>query len=789
MFWFADHETEIFESLYIYRCILTTHQSEYELELSLFPSDPAQLFLNTLFLSSSKCRLKFMLKMIQLYALASFAVFLLYILIHKFPLSITLPTRRDRNVKQTASLEVPKSQKLATKLEELAKSYRNLYHKTQNLERFPEILPEARQTLQSLLDQGLLMAKYKPQPRTILDIHEFDKVQLQAFLKAEEAEVLREFEEYIQKRKDGAGPDHFGSFEEARQFLKRGARWNYADGAWLSRTHQITTPFPLRKVMKGIWQIYSEELGDGDISKNHVFLYRQLLQSVGVELLDPDSPDFIHPDHGLNDEPGWRYAVTQMLLSLFPNDFLPEILGFTLHYESPPLSGYKTAKELPEFGISPYYYTLHISIDNSDSGHSAMALGSIADFMQVVQETGLMDHRSAWKRIQAGYLLGQSLDYDETLHHYEEKLVDFLFKKAELARKIHCTSRASLGGRSLSTWLPRRPNDGCERKQDPGRDIHAGKDGFLAALADSKPWVYRGDSGKSRLMQELTWKGRMFGAFTNYEVRLLRTWIDSLRSKDAGPEEVYWDRVGGYETVQKKFSPPRHDVAVTHPVFPPMEVWAPSTEHEFAPREPLQLRKASLRLDTLLPLWFVHPCLLENMINLPYRTIQPVYSHCLQLLRAEKGFSLEGSGISCMDEQLRPSYSPDLITLGLEMIRRHNLPEPTSLGDVLPHAGDDGGVSDTVSFCLSLLSWSQRPMRNGAFLLGLSRAFLDLEVWVSCSDELLSGKQKYALAQIVKRKMTGFEACLAELQGDIKRCQEFIGGYDCGRTQLEKLLS
>ena len=706
--------------------------------------------------------------------------FLLYFI---YPGRGLLFTSSHAKRQSAVSDEKPKSQRLEAKIEERLNSYKDMYYKVQNLEYFPETLPVARQMLQSLLEQGLLMARYKPRARSILGMKEFDPIELQKFLEAEQADVGQEYESYIRRREAGGGPELFKTFEEACQFLKNSAPWNYTDGAWLSRTHQITTPFALRGVTKNAWQIFSEELGDGDLEKNHVVLYRDLLRSVGVNLPDGDTVDFIHPRHGMTDESVWRYAIGQLLVSVFPNDFLPEILGFNLHYEAPALSGYKANKELPEFGISPYYYALHISIDNADSGHCAMALGNIVHFMRVVRETGLMDYQNAWKRVQAGYLLGQSSDDKETVDHYEDKLGEFLHRKGNLAGKIHCASRARIGGRSLSSWFSAPPHND-HNNEDPNVDDW--KDDFLVGLADSKPWVYRGDSSKSLLMRELSWKGRMFGAFTNDETEVLRTWIDSLKKKDADPKDEYWELVGGYENVENIFNPPRRDIAVSHPVFPPMQEWSPSKVRDFIPRAPLQIPQDHLRLDTLLPLWFVHPCLLENMISSPHKTITPLISDCLQLLRAEKGYKPEGSGIACMDEQLRPNYSPDLVTLGLEIVRRHKLPEPTCLGDVLE--APDGDLSDATTFAFTLLSWAQRPMKNGVFLLGLSRAFLDLEVWVASSDTLLGGKEREALRQMIERKAVGFEKCLDELKEDELKCCEFVGGYECGRTEIEKLL-
>ncbi|KAK0705843.1 hypothetical protein B0T21DRAFT_377675 [Apiosordaria backusii] len=673
----------------------------------------------------------------------------------------------------------PKSSRLEKKRQERMHHFKDLYYKIQNLEEFPEILPQVRQTLLLLLEQGLLMAKYKRRAHSILDIASFDVSHLQKFIQDIQLDVGLEFEAYIRRREAGGKPELFTTFDEACKFLKNSAPWNYTDGAWLARIHQVTTPFAFRGVTKDAWQIFSEELGDGDLEKNHVVLYRELLQSVGVDLPNGDSPDFIHPRHGMEDESIWRYAIGQLLVSVFPNEFLPEILGFNLHYEQPAVGVLKANKELPEFGISPYYYALHISIDNADSGHCAMAIGNIAQFMAVVKETGIMDSQTAWRRVQAGYCLGQSLDDRDTVDDYEDRLVDLICKKATIATKIHCTSRARIGKRNLSSWFSAPPSS-------PEND-DSWKDEFLSALADSKPWVYKGDSSKSLLMRELGWKGRMFGAFTHDETELLRNWIGSLTPDGEDSSKAYWHLVGGCQSLEKAFDPPRHDAGVTHPCFPTMRAWSPSKTANFVPKAPIQVTNNEVDMDVLLPLWFAHTGLLENLISSPHQTIRPLISNCLQILRAEKGYKPEGTGIACMDEQLRPSYSPDLVALGLKIIKRQGLPQPSSLGDILARPEDEG-LSISGRFAHDLLGWAQRPTKNGAFLLGLARAFLDLEQWVSENEGLLGRRERLVLSEIIQRKSIGFEKCLSELNGDALMCHEFAAGYELGRTEIETLL-
>ena len=661
-----------------------------------------------------------------------------------------------------------------TRLLQQTQIYRELYFKLQNLESFPDVLPEAKQQLYLLLREGLLMARYKSQPRSIANMEKYDATALQSFLDDSRQNVLDDFESYIRRRQDGSGTELFTTREETVKWLKNCAPLNLVDGAWLSHLHKITTPFALRSLTKDAWQTYSEELGDGDLEKNHVLIYKNLLRDVGVVLPDCNAIDFIHPRYGLDSEQIWRNATGHLLISLFPNEFLPEILGMNLHFESLSLNMLKTNKELPEFGISAYYFALHISIDNADSGHSAMALATVIRFMDHVRETGLMDCDVAWKRVQAGYLLSQSLEDDETVADYEEKLGSMMFQKGYSAGQVHCTSRVKIGRRTLVDWL-------SSARHSSDMDDHDNwKSEFLLALADSRPWVCRGDSTKSLLMRELRWKGRMFGAFTNVEVERVRVWIDSLGEKNSNPADDYWRLVGDEGNMGDSLSPLQEETSQPSKALAQQQGWDQSDAAEFEPGPPLAF--AELRLDALLPLWFAHPAILDNMVRSPYRTATGLISQVLMIVRAEMGYLSESNIVDGMDVQLFPSYSPDLIDTGLEIMRRHKLPEPSCLEATLE------GSNDATKFAHDILAWAERPVQNGAHLLGLSRAFLDLEIWVAGRDDLLWSKGKQALLQTINRKAKIFDICLGEVKGDREMYRAFIDGYETGRKGIEKAL-
>src|SRR5690606_1447442 len=72
-------------------------------------------------------------------------------------------------------------------------------------------------------------------------------------------------------------------------------------------------------------------------------------------------------------DPLFQQGLVQLALGWNAQEFLPEIVGFNLAYEQLPLHLLITAYELNELGIDPYYFTLHVTVDNADTGHARRA--------------------------------------------------------------------------------------------------------------------------------------------------------------------------------------------------------------------------------------------------------------------------------------------------------------------------------------------------------------------------------------------------------------------------------
>ncbi|KAH6970317.1 hypothetical protein DER45DRAFT_533913 [Fusarium avenaceum] len=608
--------------------------------------------------------------------------------------------------------------------------YKELYHKVQNIPDFPDILPLARTTLTSLLSEAV-------------------KVGNRIYTKTSR-----------------------WTTEGAIQWLIQNAPLKYVDGAWLGGIHKSSTPFYLRRVTRLAWQVLSEELGDGDLSKHHVHLYRELLRSLDIHLPCADSAAFVSSDRasqGMEDHRVRKSAVAQLLISLFPNDLLPEILGFNLHFELLTNETLKVARELPE-------------------------LKAVKKYMSIIQEKNGPGEstQDIWRRVQAGYLLSQTLGNDNptiastlrdfTLSPMEVEVLDMIRLKATTSNKIHAACRARIGDMSLAEWLEPPPKAWGEKKW---RRI------FLNTLAKASPWIRPGESHRSLLVRELGWKGRMFGAFTQSETEDLCAWINGL-SKEGFHVWAYED-VHSESKIEDSelLTEGPHAVAYLLPVSSENYVGGPpltlvdqlSPIQPFVPLPPLRDAR-DINITRLLPLWFSHTALLENTVATPYRTATQLQSNILRLLRINSGFSPVKNSIAGMDEDRGLTYSLDLIEIGLSMLRRAGLPEPTCLQDTL----DWTSLSSETTFAYNVLNLSKGLRPELGIQIGLARAFLDLEDCVARQQNLLDERDSQALTEIVKRKTDCLMACLKELELDTIQYAHFVNGYFWGRNEVERLI-
>ncbi|RVD81099.1 uncharacterized protein DFL_008976 [Arthrobotrys flagrans] len=397
--------------------------------------------------------------------------------------------------------------------------YRHLYHHLQNPESHPNAKLHAWAYLQKLFDLTLSEALLSPSP-TILSIPKYSCLNLTDFLSTTERNTLTQWTAYLSRRSSGGKPEIILNRSHASHFLRLAAPAKYVDGVWLSGLHRANTPLNIRPITRTAWQILSEELGDGDLARNHVYIYSQLLKSLNIKTLEPgDSSLFIdesqNPGQDIN---SWIAAISQLSLGMFPQELLPEILGFTLSYEAVTLETLVCAHELRELRLDPTYFNLHVTIDNADSGHTAMALHAVIELMKTCKSADEEDRM--WRRVQVGYTLAQGLSVNpRPLTQVELDVLEIFSNKCGAATSAHLRCKAHIEGMKLRDWMD--PEKWEERKYT-----------FLEVLGSSS-WVVPGKPEESKLMQEISWKGRMFGAFTVNETTVLKDWISEMSTTSA----------------------------------------------------------------------------------------------------------------------------------------------------------------------------------------------------------------------------------------------------------------
>lgn len=306
------------------------------------------------------------------------------------------------------------------------------------------------------------------------------------------------YEEYLRSR-HGGGPRHyFSNRAHALYFLRQVAPTKLVDGSWLYGL----CAYADNPRFSDLVLTYLEELGSGEHDKNHVTLYRGLLSRYGLDPLD-DLPDALY-----------EQGLIQLALGWNAQEFLPEIIGFNLAYEQLPLHLLICAYELNELGIDPYYFTLHVTVDNADTGHARRACQAAVDAAPRMDDGG-----EYWRRVRAGAKLGDlGIGTVEVIRSFriEEEVHRIFMRKAPAGNGAH-SDFCQVAGRKVNDWL-----------SDP-QAIPA----FLLAL-ENAGWIKRGRPAHESRFWNLLVGGRaeMFGVFSPYELQVIHDWIRGNASED-----------------------------------------------------------------------------------------------------------------------------------------------------------------------------------------------------------------------------------------------------------------
>ncbi len=344
---------------------------------------------------------------------------------------------------------------------------------------------DSRALAQSFLDEQLQLAAALPEelPQDPSTWHDW--------VAAHSADVARQYAEYLQQRKAGGPRQFFASKAQALYFLQAVAPTKLVDGAWLYGLLQHWRD----PRFSGLLCTYLEELGEGNPAQNHVVIYRKLLAEHDLDHASP-----------ILDE---RYlqGALQLALGACGDEMLPEAIGYNLGYEQLPLHLLISSYELTELGIDPYYFTLHVTIDNASTGHAQKAVQAVLDLMPLEA-----DRADFLRRVSQGYRLndlGQGSRAIIEGFDLERELLALLERKCPFAQHMH-SDYCRFEGKTVNQWL-------AEPEHLPG---------FLQAL-QNKGWIKRHeDPQASRFWQLIDGDGAaMFGVFSAYEKQLVHDWI------------------------------------------------------------------------------------------------------------------------------------------------------------------------------------------------------------------------------------------------------------------------
>ena len=321
---------------------------------------------------------------------------------------------------------------------------------------------------------------------------------LLAWMEGNTRSVHERYAAYLEERKGGAPRRFFTNRAHALYVLRGVAPTKLVDGSWLYGL----LPHWQSPRLSDLVRTYVEELGEGAPGKNHVVLYRNLLARYALDPLD-DLPDALY-----------EQGVIQLALGWNAEDFLPEVVGFNLGYEQLPLHLLITAYELNELGIDPYYFTLHVTVDNGDTGHARRACQAVLDMLPKMDDGGAF-----WRRVQAGCKLADAgVGTGDVIAGFDigVEALRILAHKATSGSGAH-SDYCRVAGRSINDWL-----------QDP-RQIGD----FVAAL-EKAGWIRFGEPvEKSRFWGLLQGeRAEMFGVFSSYELQVLNDWIRGGDSAD-----------------------------------------------------------------------------------------------------------------------------------------------------------------------------------------------------------------------------------------------------------------
>lgn len=331
----------------------------------------------------------------------------------------------------------------------------------------------------------------------------YNHAELEAYLHSKHLSVIQRYDQYLQRRRNGGPRELFPNKAVAYYYIECVSPTKLVDGCWLYSTLKRRD----LNVYAILHKIFIEELGEGHAHMNHVYIYKALLERYNL------NQDLNRYSNDL-----YTQGALQLAMGYSPESILPEIVGYNLGYEQLPYDLLVITYELDELGIDPYYFSLHVTADNSSTGHAKNATDAVLQLLERCPDE--QSKADMYQRIRMGYSLNDvgpsSFDIIKRFS-FTEELCKCIAEKSKQTFGIH-TKMVRIGSYNLNEWLD------PERCKDL-RHVES----FLKALVDSG-YIRKGmPAENSKFWQYISaeTRGVMYGVFSEKEKQLIKLYIES----------------------------------------------------------------------------------------------------------------------------------------------------------------------------------------------------------------------------------------------------------------------
>jgi Iron-containing redox enzyme len=273
-------------------------------------------------------------------------------------------------------------------------SDRELFYRLVNIENFPSTLPLAAQRAERLFREAEILFTHGAGGR-YTDASYFGYTPQALYERCEKVywdKLVKPYQPLAQI------PDR----DEVIFLQTTYALGALVDAAWIHRVAN-TGRFE-RPSDAALFAIYADEVGHGDLRKNHITLIHRALRSMGIAL--PHIREAAFMDQGDLPDDLYGFSLHQLCMAQFPDTYYNEILGYNLAIEMFGLGELRLheIQKLRHYGFDDCYEQAHLTIDNISAGHSRQAADIIVSYLDEVRRSlGEAAVQREWHRVWRGY--------------------------------------------------------------------------------------------------------------------------------------------------------------------------------------------------------------------------------------------------------------------------------------------------------------------------------------------------------------------------------------------------